>query len=337
MSLFDMLLQGYGLNQQFQNISDAGSTAQQALTDIQAQLPEYTQFKPYTVSGFSGSANVGPSGGISMQLSPEAQALQQQLFSGASGLFGQVTGDPATRQQALYDQIRAIQSPEEERQRLSLENRLAQQGRLGVQTAQFGGTPEALTLAKAQEEARNQAALSALQQSQAEQMQAFNLGKGMLGASYAPESQMLNLLQPSVNLANISTTAGGNLGSMLAQLAGAKATTGINTESLRNALIQQGISALSASGAPTAAQNALGGMLSGSGSDWLQKLGGLLGGSSNDSLGQITSGLGSFFGSQGMTTDQWADVLNTQPNVTVNTSGTGLGTFGQPVDWFGGQ
>lgn len=65
--------------------------------------------------------------------------------------------------QSVFDQIRAMQSPEEERQRIALENRLAAQGRLGVQTAQYGGTPEQLALEKAQAEARNQASLQALQ------------------------------------------------------------------------------------------------------------------------------------------------------------------------------
>ena len=37
-------------------------------------------------------------------------------------------------------------SPEEERQRLEMEQRMAAQGRLGVRTAQFGGTPEQLAL-----------------------------------------------------------------------------------------------------------------------------------------------------------------------------------------------
>ena len=70
----------------------------------------------------------------------------------------------ADREQAVFDRIRATQLPEEERQRLALEERLFGQGRLGVSSAMFGGTPEQLALAKAQEEARNQASLMAIQQ-----------------------------------------------------------------------------------------------------------------------------------------------------------------------------
>jgi len=128
--------------------------------------------------------------------------------------------DATGREQAVFDRIRAMQLPEEERQRLALEERLASQGRLGVQTAMFGGTPEQLALAKAQEEAQNQASLMAMQQAQQERIQQaalteqlLGLGSGLfsgqlglqqaqqgmglsgLGASYIPQAQALNMFQ----------------------------------------------------------------------------------------------------------------------------------------------
>ena len=93
------------------------------------------------------------------------------------------------------NRIRATQEPEEERQRLALEERLASQGRLGVQTAMFGGTPEQLVLAKAQEEAQDRASLAAIQQAQAEQAQESLIGTQLLGAAYLPEAQAQNALQ----------------------------------------------------------------------------------------------------------------------------------------------
>jgi hypothetical protein len=135
-------------------------------------------------------------------------------FMGAAGM------PTADREAAVYERIRAVQSPEEQRQRLALEERLAGQGRLGVRTAMFGGTPEQMALSKAQEEARNQAALSAIQQAQAEQMQQGRLaqaftglgsqlsaqdqallaaqqqrGLGALGGAYLPQAQLLNVQQ----------------------------------------------------------------------------------------------------------------------------------------------
>jgi hypothetical protein len=106
-----------------------------------------------------------------------------------------VAGDQATREQEIFDRIRATQLGEEERQRLALEERLANQGRLGVRTAMFGGTPEQLALAKAQEEAQARASLAAIQQAQAEQAQQAKLGTQLLGAAYLPEAQAQNALQ----------------------------------------------------------------------------------------------------------------------------------------------
>ena len=82
-----------------------------------------------------------------------------------------------------------------------MEQRLAAQGRLGVTTGMFGGTPEALTLAKAQEEARNQAMLNAMAFAGQEQQRMANLGTGMLAAGYIPQAQVLAGIEPGMTAA----------------------------------------------------------------------------------------------------------------------------------------
>ena len=136
---------------------------------------------------------IGPN--IQTVYSPTEQAISTGAFTGAQTLLDAVTTDQATREQDIYDRIRATQMGEEERQRLALEERLASQGRLGVQTAMFGGTPEQLALAKAQEEAQARASLAAIQQAQTEQAQQARLGTQLLGAAYLPEAQAQNALQ----------------------------------------------------------------------------------------------------------------------------------------------
>ena len=109
------------------------------------------------------------------------QQLLAQRASDIGGMYmGQLEQPMAGREADIYNRIRATQTPEEQRQRLALEERLAGQGRLGVQTAMYGGTPEQFALAQAQEEAQNRASLAAIQQAQAEQMQ-----QGQLGAQFA--------------------------------------------------------------------------------------------------------------------------------------------------------
>ena len=151
-----------------------------------------------------------PTGGleVGMTLSPQEQAMQQQLLSGAGGFFGQAVQPTQAREQAIFERMRAAQRPEEERQRLALEERLAGQGRLGVSSAAYGGaTPEMLAMATAQEEARNRSMLGAMQQAQAEQMQQAGLGQQFLGAGYIPQSQLLAAAQPGIQQQQLAQQA----------------------------------------------------------------------------------------------------------------------------------
>ncbi len=136
---------------------------------------------------------------IGMQLSPEEQALQRQLLGGAGGFFGQAAQPTVDREQAVFERIRAAQRPEEERQRLALEERLAAQGRLGTSSAAYGGaTPELLALSTAEREARDRSMLTAMQQAQAEQAQQAALGGQFLGAGYLPQQQLIAAAQPGL-------------------------------------------------------------------------------------------------------------------------------------------
>jgi len=187
----------------YQRLGDIGEQARRESSELAETGMEQSRFRPFTVTtGTGGALTTTPEGGLTVGLSPQEQAMQQQLFGGAGQFFEQAQAPRTTREQEIFDRIRAVQSPEEQRQRLALEERLAAQGRLGVQTAQFGGAPEQFAMARAQEEAQNMAALQAMQQAQAEQMQQANLGQQMLGLSYLPQGQLLAATQPSQQLAS---------------------------------------------------------------------------------------------------------------------------------------
>lgn len=138
--------------------------------------------QPTGLEGLTQQALMGGQQRIAGATAPsDLQALQQQ-YAGLAGTAAAGLDQPrAAREQEVYERIRAVQTPEEERQRLNLEQRLASQGRLGVRTAQFGGTPEQLALAQAQEEAQNRAALAAMQQAGTEQQQQFQQALGLAG------------------------------------------------------------------------------------------------------------------------------------------------------------
>jgi len=193
--------------------SDVGKIGERAFEGLAGEeglaqeLRGMLEFQPYTVTsatgGQFGMAQDPTTGQMTYQLatSPEEQALQQQQLERAGMFFGQAATPVDQREQEVYQRMRTAMSPEEERQRLELEQRMAAQGRTGVRTAQFGGTPEQLALAKAQEEARNQAMLNAMQFAGQEQQRQAQLGTGMLAAGYVPQAQLLNALQPGMTAA----------------------------------------------------------------------------------------------------------------------------------------
>ena len=141
----------------------------------------------------SKSLGLGMSG-LDTQAPTDAEALRSQYASLAGQSAGNVLGSTAGREADVYNRIRATQRPEEERQRMALEERLFNQGRSGVSTNMYGGTPEQLAMAKAQGEAQNSASLAAIQQAQAERQQ--SLGEAQtFGGMFSQQAGLSSNLQ----------------------------------------------------------------------------------------------------------------------------------------------
>ena len=234
---------------QEENIKDLKKLGKEAQAGAQAlgqQAVAGTAFKPYTVT--SGLANVTttPEGGFDIGLSPQQLAAQQQFQGQATGLFGQVGADPSTAQAQLFEQMRAVQRPEEERQRLALEERMLSQGRLGLSSAAYGGaSPELLAMETARQEAMARANLGARQQAMAEQSQAAQLGGMLQSAGYQPQQQALSMLSASqvpAGYADIGRRTGTELATQMG-LGGLESR--LQAEDLANRLqLQQGASIL---------------------------------------------------------------------------------------------
>jgi hypothetical protein len=110
-----------------------------------------SSFRPYTVTTATGGqfgtqitpferSYVDPTTGetrtitedrlsTTMTMSPEEQAFRNQLFGGAGQFYQQAAVPTGQREAEVFERMRAVQRPEEERQRLALEERLASQGR----------------------------------------------------------------------------------------------------------------------------------------------------------------------------------------------------------------
>ena len=220
-ALFDRLFGGAGAAagaalayKGYEDIGDIGreaferfSTGYEGEPGLADRISGMLEFQPYTVTTATGGRfgmTQDPTTGemqYGLTLSPEEQEFQRRRFEQSGMFFDQAAMPVAEREQQVFDRMMTAMSPSQERERLALEQRLAAQGRLGTQTAAFGGTPEALTLAKAQEEARNQAILQAMEFAGTEQQRQAQLGTGMLGASYVPQAQLLSATTPGMTAA----------------------------------------------------------------------------------------------------------------------------------------
>jgi hypothetical protein len=173
----------------------------QGLSDdqIRAKLADPRAYQQAPTIGEFGQQALGMgAAGLGAQAPSDVEALRQQYTQLASQTAGRALQDTTGREADVYERIRATQRPEEERQRLALEERMAQQGRLGVRTAMFGGAPEQFALAQAQEEAQNRASLAAIQQAQAERQQAVSEAQtfgGLFGQQAGLSSQLQSAAQ----------------------------------------------------------------------------------------------------------------------------------------------
>ena len=261
---------GTGLSiDELNKITDVAQRSAQEQAALGRQAQQEMAFKPFTVSTGFGGVQATPEGGYATTLAPQQAAQQQQLQALTGGLLGGMGGvapdvsgiqqqalggvggfltgamaPMAQREADVYERIRATQRPEEQRQQLALEERLAAQGRTGLRTAQFGGSPEQFALAQAQEEAKARASLGAMQQAQAEQLQQVGLAESMfglggraaglpqalqagqlgniqaaMGLQYMPEQQLLGTLTPALSIADLART-GQQLGAQTMSAAG---------------------------------------------------------------------------------------------------------------------
>lgn len=280
--LTDKAIKDIGEARQEANIFFGGATDLPTYEGgLLGEVERQSQFKPFTVTGTNvfgqPSAATISQTGTELALSPEEAALQRSLTSFGQGAFdflsdpmareaeqsaliGMLTQDPtqrAGREADIFQRLEAVQTPERERARLQLEERLLGQGRSGVQTAMFGGTPEQLALNKAIEEQRAASAVSAMEQARAEQalqsqqtlqgLGEFRGRAGLLGqlglsaipTAYTPQQELIRTLTPQLEASRLASSlqaTGLGLGAGLAESA---IESQLGFEGLRNALRQQ--------------------------------------------------------------------------------------------------
>ena len=188
--------QAYGIGDQFmQSAQTQPADINQLRGMFAGQVSGQLNQQPNAAIGQLGQQALGlGQQGLSTQAPSDVEALRQQYGQLAGQAAGDVLGSTAGREADVYERIRATQRPEEQRQRLQLEERLFNQGRSGVSTNMYGGTPEQLAMAKAQEESQNSASLAAIQQAQSEQRQALGTAQ-TLGGMFGQQAGLSSNLQ----------------------------------------------------------------------------------------------------------------------------------------------
>ena len=209
-----------------------GSTRQTAPGVIDQQLTPQQQSNVNMASGAQGGlynfSGIPNTSGMANQAFGQAQqglmgvgqgqediaALRAGYGSAAQGMTGMLGGSTNDMASQLFNQQQAMRDPVQQRQQMELENRLRSQGRLGVSTAAYGGTPEQLAMAKAQQEQQSADAFNSISQGEqlASQQQARALGLGQATTGMAQAQQTLR----AGDVANASSLF--NLGSSAAQL-----------------------------------------------------------------------------------------------------------------------
>jgi len=173
-----------------------GAAAQERAAELQ-----YQQSLPWSTTGLFGGATFDEGDRTAeMTLSPELQAHYDRLMGRAGTTAGEVEsmmGDPFAMQQKLYQQQKGLFAPQQEEERLALENRLRAQGMLGA----TGGQQRMGSLLEAQQ-----------QQDLARQVQSMDQAQKMIdlyrGREAGDISQALTLGELPLAYANLGRGIG---------------------------------------------------------------------------------------------------------------------------------
>lgn len=227
------VINGIGLWDQLDRYDDMNQYVQDELGALSDDIVAGSQFTPFGVAGQFGGAQMDANGNINYQAQGQ-EAMNAAARQGqANQLFNQAAGGYDQYQQDAYNDIRAMQMPEEQRAMAAQEQRLFAQGRGGMTTNQYGGSPEQLAMQKAMGENRNAAAVQAYGLGQSQQAQDATLGGLFQAAQYMPQAQMNNMFNQGLQggqLTQAGQLAGTNA---MGQLGLGGIQSQVNTEKIR--------------------------------------------------------------------------------------------------------
>jgi len=181
-------LGGYG--QLMSDYEDQRASIAASIGGMQDSVTQNTQFQPWSVRSGLGSTNYAD-GQTNMNLSAQQRGYANQQGAGAAAMYERAMQDPSQRESDIYERVRAMQRPGEERQYDSMNSGLFGSGRGGMSSGAYGGSPEQHAFGLAQGEARNQAAYQSMGQAQQEMQNYAGIGQQMFNNQYTPWQQQM--------------------------------------------------------------------------------------------------------------------------------------------------
>jgi hypothetical protein len=266
--------------------------------DLYDTVSDAAKFTPFSVTSLPGKTTFGAGGTTDFALNPEQAALEKSLRTGGSQLVDAVLGrgdfgtlnpqtgemeqnmrseqaaligmltDPfraenlAKTETTMFDRLQELRAPEQARAQTALTNQLVGQGRQGLQTDAYGGSPEQFALAKAMEEQRSADAISAmglarqdaseisnrtlqaLQQQVTEKELGGRLADLFIEKSYRPQEAMIDATAPSLDAAMLANLSGRQLGGYATELGAAALDYDMNAEQLATDLRREALNSL---------------------------------------------------------------------------------------------
>ena len=172
---------------------------QRKLEGAAQDFADKTKYDPYNLTSPTGGVSFEDGSGMAT-FSPEMETIFNDLLAQHANYSDRLQNyDPAAAQQEMYQQQRSMFAPQQEQDRLSLENRLLAQGMLGS----TGGAGRTQSLLEAQGQQDQSAQLAAWEQVQQEQL-------NLQGARTQSLTDIFNLTNQLTGL----FSTGGNIGDM---------------------------------------------------------------------------------------------------------------------------
>jgi hypothetical protein len=201
-----------------------------------------SSFEPYTVTSNLATAAATDEGGLNLSLSAEEQQRQTERFRQAESIYGALTNDPRRAGSEYYENIRAAQRPEEERNRLGMQQGLFSSGRGGIQSAMYGGTPEQFAFEKARAEAQLGAGAKSRELALAERDQQLKAAGLLTDQAYQGQREAIDLFGAANTPAQLAATGDRTGATLAAQLEGTGIEGMLQGEELANFLERAAIS-----------------------------------------------------------------------------------------------